>query len=220
MYIVPLGTSAQHCSGTYEFIPCPVAATSSTAAVIDAQHEPWAFAEKPAFGPFVTWMTWVCMSSARVTWLLPTKQRAFRCCTHSRQSCLRLRWELHEYKTCRTGPKINESIWVPGQYCMCPTLLLTREMQVTRGCTSNTCPEHDLTITRRQNQPEYPKIIALILLTDDGNIEKMKKLSLAENQNHFNTIYTINWTPLGKNTVIHSTVVWVWYRVHSLSCDD
>ena len=42
---VLLGTSAKHCSGTCEFILCPVPATSSAAAVIDAQQKPWAFAE-------------------------------------------------------------------------------------------------------------------------------------------------------------------------------
>lgn len=54
-------------------------------------------------------------------------------------------------------------------------------MQVIHGCPSDTRLVHDIKI-KRQNRPEYPMIVAWILLTADGNTEEMKKL--AENHNH------------------------------------
>lgn len=120
-------------------------ATSSTAAVIDAQHKLWAFAEKPIFSSFHVWTKWFFTSSETTISLLPMKQRALRCCAYNTQSCLRLHCQLHGYQTYGTAPERTAS-W---------------------SC--HWASRDDGIIIKRQNQPWYPMTVAWMLLSGDGN---------------------------------------------------
>lgn len=93
---------------------------------------------------------------SRVSWLLPTEQRALRCCAHKAASdcdgsCMDTRL---------SGlPKMNES---------CSGLRSSHASALNRSL-------HDMTITEKQNHPGWLMIIDLILLTADGKAAKSKE---------------------------------------------